>query len=178
MDGAADLDVYTSLLGLEEFEVVEVSADAKQKVRRLTIVPRMGVGLCPHCGSPCEQRHECFDRTVLDLPMGQSSTELIVRLSQFHCGGCDRFFTPHYRAIAEGMHATERLLDRMEQMIRFSDVANTARFFAVAEKTLERWYYEYLERKQNSPSRELQAVRSLGIDELSLKKSTGNSAPC
>jgi hypothetical protein len=53
-------------------------------------------------------------------------------------------------------------------------IANAARFFGLAEKTAEKWYYEYVERNQKSLS-DLRPIRSLGIDELSLKKSTGSS---
>ena len=166
MDGDDELDLYTELLGLEEFEVVQSDREQGGKAWHLTIVPRMAVGMCPHCGRISEERHECYDREVLDLPIGRCVTKLNVRLWQFYCGHCDRFFTPHYQAIAEGTHATERLLERMAEMIRFSDISNAARFFGVAEKTLERWYYEFLERKRKNSEGANQPIRSLGIDEL------------
>jgi hypothetical protein len=59
-----------------------------------------------------------------------------------------------------------------------SDVTTAARFFGIPEKTAEGWYYQHLERKRKEPAPHLQPVRSLGIDELSLKKDTGNSAAC
>ena len=46
--------------------------------------------------------------------MGGQRVELVVRLSQFRCGVCDKFFTPHFAALAEGAHATERVLDVLE----------------------------------------------------------------
>jgi transposase len=173
-----ELESLTKWLDLPEFEVVEVRSDAEQRTRRLTIVPKMTVGLCVHCGRPCQERHECYDRKVRDLPMGSWNAELIVRLWQFRCERCEKFFMPRYQAIAEGTHATERLLARMAEMVRFSDIANAARFFAVPEKTLENWYYDYLERRKQSEVRSLKPVRSLGIDELSVKKNSGSSAPC
>jgi transposase-like protein len=109
--------------------------------------------------------------------MGHWATTLVVRFWQFRCAPCNKFFTPHYRAIAPGVHATERLLERMAEMVRFSDLRNTAGFFGVPEKTLENWYYEFLERKRTTAEGS-KPLRSLGIDELSLKKSTASSAPC
>ena len=113
--GELELESLTKWLDLAEFEVVEVRSvsAAKQKTRHLTIVPKTALGLCVHCGRPCEERHECYDRKVRDLPMGSWNTELIVRLWQFRCERCDKFFMPRYQAIAEGTHATERLLERM-----------------------------------------------------------------
>jgi transposase len=178
MEGDNGLQPYTELLGLEEFEVVHSDREAGGKAWHLTIVPRMAVGLCRYCGQISEERHECHQREVLDLPIGQCLTKLNLRLWQFHCAACGRFFTPHCQAIAEGTHATERLLERMAEMIGFSDIRNTARFFGVAEKTLERWYYEFLERKRKRTQEANEPIRSLGIDELSLKKSTDSSARC
>jgi transposase len=179
MEDANGLALYTELLGLAEFEVVHSDREAGGKVWHLTIVPRMTVGLCPHCGRVSAERHGCHPpREILDLPTGACLTKLHLRLWQFHCAACGQFFTPHYQAIAEGTHATERLLARMAEMIGFSDIRNAARFFGVAEKTLERWYYEFLERQRKHSGEANQPIRSLGIDELSLKKSTDSSARC
>jgi transposase len=178
MDTDVELAMLTSLLDLPEFEVVESSWNRGEKIRRLTLVPKAIVGLCPHCHGVTDDRHVCHDRIITDLPMGGQQVELVARLSQFHCRACDKFFTPHFAALAEGAHATERLLERLAELASHSDVATAARFFVIPEKTAEGWYYQYLERKRKDPAPHLQPVRSLGIDELSLKKDTGNSAAC
>jgi transposase len=179
MESSNGLQLCTDLLGLAEFEVVHSDREPGGKVWHLTIVPRMTVGLCPQCGQVSAERNGCPPpREILDLPTGACHTKLHLRLWQFHCAACGRFFTPHYQAIAEGTHATERFLERMAEMIGFSDIGNTAGFFGVPEKTLERWYYEFLERKRKHAEAMPQSIRSLGIDELSLKKSTASSARC
>jgi transposase len=172
-----ELAAISQLLDLEEFEIVEIKQERATRTRTFTVVPKMAVGLCPHCHAVCDQRHLCRDRIVLDMPMGGWRTELLVRVWQFHCSACDRFFTPCFAALGEGTHATERLLERLEQLIGQSDICAAARFFAIPEKTAEGWYYQHLQRKQLPPA-PLQPVRSLGIDELSLKKDTGNTAAC
>jgi hypothetical protein len=48
----------------------------------------------------------------------------------------------------------------------------------VPEKTAERWYYDYVQRRMKDPEKNLEPIQCLGIDELSLKKDTGNSAAC
>jgi len=171
-------DSFSYVLDLEEFEVVHVSEEPGESVRRFTIIPRMRVGLCPHCGKASAEWQQTRERTILDLPMGGHGTELIVRVRQFRCAECQQCFTPRFTALAEGTHATERLLERAAALIRISDIANAAVFFGIPEKTLERWYYDYLERKRQLPERELKPIRSLGIDELSLKKSTDSSSVC
>jgi len=64
-------------------------------------------------------------------------------------------------------------------LIAFGDIANAAAFLKVSESNLGRWYYDYLQRQQPpSVGPPLKPIRQLGIDELSLKKSTGSSSPC
>ncbi len=171
MDTDVELATLTSLLDLHEFEVVESTWDRREKIRRLTLLPKAIVGLCPHCHGVTDERHVCHDRVIADLPMGGHRVELVVRLSQFHCRVCDKFFTPHFEALAAGAHATERLLERLSELASHSDVATAARFFGIPEKTAEGWYYQSLERKRNEAAPHFQPVRSL-------KKDTGNSAAC
>jgi transposase len=113
-----ELATLTALLDLEGFEVVEMTQDRGRKARRLAVVPLDLAGLCPHCNQATIDRHSCYDREVLDLPLGGWKTELIVRGWQFHCAACNKFFTPRHRALAEGAHATERLLERLAELIK------------------------------------------------------------
>ena len=183
MDRAA-LQMWTDLLDLGGFEVVEAESDRAGKARRLTVVPAgVGAALCPACGAATADRHACRDREVVDLPACGWRTELVVRLWQFECGHCGRYFTPGHPALAEGAHATERFLERLAGHATHGDVSAAARFLGVAEKTAERWYYAHLARVRREPGGGGgggggQPVRSLGIDELSVKKGTGSSAAC
>jgi transposase len=176
MMGSSDFRTLTELLDLDGFEVVDATADRSSKLRRLTVTPIVIAGLCRHCGQSTDERHACHDREVVDLPLGGWKTQLVVRLFQFRCGHCDKFFTPPHPVLADGLHATERFLERLAEYASHGDISNAARFTGVPEKTAERWYYDYLERKQKEPGADLLPIRSLGIDELSLKKDTGSSA--
>jgi transposase len=172
----AELAVVSLLLDLDEFEVVDCVRNRDKRLRTFTIVPKTAVGLCPHCQGVSDERHLCRDRVITDLPMGGWRTELVVRLWQFRCPTCDRFFTPSFEALAEGAHASERLLERLAELVDRSDVSSAALFFGLPEKTAEGWYFQHVKAKQSQPRPQLEPVRSLGIDELSLKKDTVNSA--
>ena len=102
--------------------------------------------------------------------MGEQRVELIVRTPQFHCQNCGAFFTPKYTAIAPGAHATQRFLAHAARLIDFSDIQNVASVLGVPENTMIRWYYDYIERLQQESAADLKPIHSIGIDELSLKK--------
>ena len=170
------LEAVAALLDLEEFEVVEATEDKKARRRDLVLVPRLIAGLCPYCHQISQDRHVCHEQQILDLPLGNYSTHLKVRRFQFHCDHCDKFFTPPLISLAEGTHATERLLARLAELVKHADISAAAAFFCLPEKTLEKWYYDYVQRQQRAES--LQPLRTLGVDELSLKNATSSTASC
>lgn len=171
-------EFWDGVLGLEEFEVVSYAFDGERKVRRMTVVPRVGAAACPDCKHASDSVHQTRDREQIhDLPIGERGVQLTVRVPQFWCFTCHRAFTPVFRSLAEGTHATERFLKRCAELVRVSDVANAAAFFGIPEKTLEGWYYEYVERQQAIRTVATTPIRSIGIDELSLKKDTAASSP-
>lgn len=176
MSDQASLNHWDRQLRLEGLKAVHERRDTPADPIRLTVVAAVEVGLCPHCGRPTDEVHRRLDSgPIRDLPHGPQAVELILRSAQFHCERCDRYFTPDCPHVAPGAHATERFLEQAAKLIRISDIANAAAFLGVPEKTLERWYYDYAERKSKAPAQGLVPIRSLGIDELALKKSTGSS---
>lgn len=169
------LELWGEVLQLDELEVVHQREDADTRTIHLTVIPRHGVGVCPCCGELSQDVHQRRDREgIRDLPIGGRQVELRVRVSQYWCRRCEKAFTPPLASLAEGTHATERFLERCATLVRHGDVARAAAFLGLPEKTLARWYYEYVERRQQQPTAELKPIRSLGIDELSLKKSTAS----
>lgn len=171
------LAFWTKALNLAGFRVVHERRLAPDDPVCFTVVPEEEVAVCPHCGHACasvQRRHD--SKPIKDLPLGPQPVELVVRTPQFACDRCTAFFTPCYPAIAPGAHATERFLEQAARLIRFADLANAAAFLAVPENTLARWYYAYVERQPQAAVANLKPIQSIGLDELSLKKSTAGSS--
>lgn len=177
MSEQASLNLWTKQVRLEGFEVVAERRDTPSDPVRLTLAPACEVALCPHCSRPSDSVHRRVDSDpVRDPPHGVQQVELIFRATQLRCEHCERFFTPACPHVAPGAHATERFLEQAAKLIRFADVANAAAFLGVPEKALSRWYYDFVQRQLDKPPAEpAKPIESLGIDELSLKKSTGSS---
>ncbi len=168
------LDFWTQLLRLDGFRVAHVRRDTPTDPVRLTVVPNTPLGLCPHCHRACDTIHRRWESDpVRDLPLGPQPVELIVRTYQFACPHCGHFFTPPAPMVAPGAHATERFLEQAARLIRFSDIANAAAFLGVPEKTLEKWYYDYVERQRQAPPTPGGPIQQLGIDELQLAHGSG-----
>lgn len=167
----------TKLLQLQGWEVVFQRREEAEKTWRFTLLPQHSVAVCPHCGKLTNEIHDTRDGDdVHDLPIGEYQVLLRLRVFRFKCLTCERTFTPPSASVAEGAHATERFLERCAELIRTADIANAAAFFRLPEKTLERWYYAYVQRQQQGPQ-PLQPITSIGIDELSLKKGIVVSSP-
>ena len=170
------LDFWTEALNLPDFRVVHERRDSPNDPVCFTVVPAEEVARCPGCGHACATVHRRHDsKPMRDLPIGPQAVNLIVRTPQFRCDRCESYFTPGYPAIAPGAHATERFLEQAARLVRFSDIANVAEFFAVPPNSLARWYYDFVERQQKTPPAKLKPIESIGIDELSLKKSIASS---
>src|SRR5438270_6063574 len=152
MAASATFDFWTDLLHLDGFRVVQVRQDTPTDPVRFTVIPSLPLGLCPHCQRASDAIHRRHDsQPVKDLPLGPQSVELIIRTYQFACPHCGGFFTPTAPAFAPAAHATERFLAQAARLIRCSDIANAAAFLGVPEKTLEKWYYDYVERQRQQP---------------------------
>jgi transposase len=177
MSEQVSLHLWTKQIRLEGYKVVSERRDTPSDPVRLTLVATCEVALCPHCSRPTDQVHRRTDSDpIRDLPHGPQAVELVFRSCQFRCEHCQRFFTPACPHVAPGAHATERFLEQAARLIRIADVANAAAFLGVPQKTLSRWYYDYVQRQLDRPQAEAaKPIKSLGIDELSLKKSTASS---
>jgi transposase len=174
MDQQAQLQFWTQLLHLDGFQVVHLRQDTPADPIRLTLIPTVPVGLCPQCHCSCDSIHRRTESDpVRDLPFGPQAVELVLRVYQYCCPACQRFFTPALAVFAPGAHATERFLEQAARLIRCSDVANAAAFFGVPEKTLERWYYDYVERQRATPPTAGKPIKRIGIDELQFTRGAG-----
>ena len=178
MDATASLLFWTKLLLLTDFRVAHVYEDTLYQRLVFTLSPLHEIGLCPKCGRACETVKQRRTREgIRDLSIGTNTVELKIRVNQYTCEHCGHFFTPHIGFLADGAHATERFLERAAQLIRSSDVSNAAKFLGVPERTLDRWYLAWVERQHAAPAPVPEKpIRRIGIDELSLKKSTGSSS--
>ena len=49
---------------LHPFEVVSATVEQAERTMRLTVVPKVPVAVCPHCGVVCDEVHQTRDLDV------------------------------------------------------------------------------------------------------------------
>ena len=174
MNEQHQLDVWTTALNLPEYEVVHYAE--REGVRHFSLVPICPVALCPDCGKSCANVHQRrWIKDVVDLPLGDRPVRLKVRVLQFQCEPCDRFWTADPLFLTPGLKAkaTARFVSQAAELIGRADISGVAAFYGVPRKSLERWYYQWQELQRESEEEEedeAEPIRSLGVDELALKK--------
>lgn len=172
MNESHQLNVWTTALNLPEYEVVHYAE--RDGVRHFSLVPTGVIGVCPGCSKPCDRWHQKrWIKDVVDLPLGDQPVRLKVRVFQFDCEHCGRIWTPKSLLFPPGMSGkvTGRFLNQAAALIERADISGVAAFYGIPRKTLERWYYQWLEQPAElSDEDEAKPIRSIGVDELSLKK--------
>lgn len=173
MNETHQLNVWTTALNLPDYEVVHYAQ--REGIRQFSVVPLTSIELCPDCSKPCQRQHQKrWIKDVADLPLGDQPVRLKVRVYQYECEHCGRHFTPKSLLFTPdlGAKATVRLIGSAAELIQRADIAGVAAFYQIPEKTLERWYYEWVKLQNQAHEEEetTKPIRSLGIDELSQKK--------
>ena len=70
MGASGHWNTVSALLDLDEFEVVDLQQDRRARQNVITVIPKLEVGLCPHCQQVCDPRNQARESRVMDLPMG------------------------------------------------------------------------------------------------------------
>ena len=66
------LEWWSGVLSLEDFEVVHQAEDRAGQSLQFTLIPKVAAAVCPHCGMLQKGCHQKRDRDgIHDLPMGQ-----------------------------------------------------------------------------------------------------------
>jgi transposase len=103
MNQQDQLQVWTQLLHLDGFQVVHLHQDTPADPIRLTLIPNIPLGVCPHCHRSCDSINRRSESDpVRDLPFGPQAVELVIRTYQYCCPDCNRFFTPSFTVFAPG----------------------------------------------------------------------------
>lgn len=164
---------YEQLLELSKVRVEGVEKTPSQII--LHCYQDHSTGICPHCQQSTTQIHQYSHRQVRDLNILNREVWLHIRVKNYVCLGCNRYFTEDFDWVEPNKSYTKRqakwiFLNCSKQP--FTEVGALLNYHS---KTVERIYYEEGRKVLNLRERYAKVSR-LGIDEIAHRK--GKSDYC
>lgn len=158
---------YEELLGIPSLKVVDVLVEPK--VIQIICESKIPTQNCPNCGINTKTVNQYYYREVRDLNMGIRHVFLRIKIRQFRCANCNRFFSETLDFVDLGNTFTDRQKDYMFCLARKQSYTEVAAIVDTSPKTIERIVLATAIKIADVPQR-YKLVRRLGIDEQSHKK--------
>lgn len=133
----------------------------------------IGEGICPQCLQATSQIHQYTTRQVLDLNILGKEVWLHLRVKQYVCETCNRYFSEEFDFVEPNKSYTKHQAKWTFLCCAKQPFSEVGSLLNINAKTVERMYYEYGESELNLPEKYGQ-VRRLGIDEISHRKGKGD----
>ncbi len=162
-----ETDFYQHLLDLPDLQVQGVAYTPT----RITISCQLNTSrqACPHCLKETTQVNQYTTRQVRDLDISGRQVWLQVRIRQFICPDCDRYFGQSIPFAQDGKSYTHRQAKWVVECCARQPFTEVGALIDMCPKSVERLYYSHLQTHLHLPARYAQ-VRRLGIDEIAHRK--------
>lgn len=165
--------LYSELLNLPSLEITDILVESK----RITVTchPQKDVTktTCPICQCPSETVNQTTQRSIRDLDISGREVWLEVRVRQFICKKCNRYFTEMLEVADLGKSYTHRMAHWIYLLCKKQNYSEVGALVNIHSKTVERIVLYECEKNADLRTRYAQ-VRRLGIDEQSHRKGKKN----
>lgn len=160
----------THLLDLPYFEVYGYAIEAapEQDIMHLYCKVTIAAAVCPCCKSISTDVKEQKERCVRDLDWGEKRTFIHFEIRRFECAQCGHRFTEELHAVAWRRHQTVRFEQAIYQRCLESSKTAIAKTFHLSYSTVDEIFKRYA--RQQARRSQWGTVRTLGIDEIAIKK--------
>lgn len=158
---------YEDLLGFSDLKITSIEKTTQKLILHCEVKTK--VSTCPNCLEPTGIINQYDTRKVQDLKISTRQVWLHIRVSQFVCPTCKRYFFDNPTWIAPGKSYTKRQVKWIFDLCKRQAFTHVGALVNLSWKTVERLFYEMAEQLINLPQRYAQ-VRKLGIDEISHRK--------
>jgi transposase len=164
-------EIYEDLLNLTSVKITDVKIESK--VITIECQVKTVSEDCPNCQQTSNTVNQYYYRTLRDLNMGIRHVHLHVKMRQFYCQSCNRYYSEILDFADLNKEHTHRQTDYMFCLARKQSYTEVAAIVDISPKTVERLVLSQCEKIIDLPSRYAQ-VRRLGIDEHSHRKGKGD----
>lgn len=166
-----ELEFYQKLIGLPDLELLSVEQNPTQFIFYCKYIKDESV--CPNCGAPTHQINQWQQHKYLDLKISEREVWLYIKVPQFFCPKCNRYFLVSPDWVEKGKSYTTRQKKWVFEMCEKQSFKQAASLLNMSPKTVERLFYCEAKRIVDLPER-YENVRKLGIDEISHRKGKGD----
>ncbi len=162
-----NFDIYEQLLNLPSVKITGV--EMKAKIILISCTVQNPTSECPNCGLKTARVNQYYERELRDLNMGIRHVHLRVKMRQFYCPNCNRYFSELLDFADHNKEHTHRQTDYMFCLARKQSYSEVAAIVDTSPKTVERAVLSVCAKTVDIQQRYAQ-VRRLGIDEHSHRK--------
>jgi transposase len=162
---------YEALLNLPFLKIQEVILEPKKIIVHCSVDTLSGK--CPNCKSDCTAINQYYERTLRDLDISYREVYLYVKIRQFICKKCNKFFSETLDFADANKSHTYRQTDFMFLVGSKQSYSESAVILNTNPKTVERIILEECEKRADISARYAK-VKRLGIDEQSHQKGKSN----
>lgn len=162
-----NLDLYKQLLNLPSLNVNGVEIEKHKIVISCELSGKSCK--CPTCGSLSERVNQRWERRIRDLNIAAREVYLILKVRQFYCKHCNRYFAEEVSFADPNKSHTHRQEDFMFAVARKQSYSESAVILNIPAKTIERTVLSRCQKQADVKAR-YAGVKRLGIDEQSHRK--------
>ena len=168
-----ETDFYQQLLALPDLQVKQV----EYTPTRITLFCQLQLPSqpCPHCLKQTDQLNQYTIRQVRDLDISGRQVWLHIRIRQFICQNCNRYFSQSIPFAQDTKSYTNRQAKWIVECCARQPFSQVGALLNICPKTVERLYYSQVQNHLHLPARYAQ-VRRLGIDEIAHRKGKAHYA--
>ena len=165
-----ELSFYENLLALPDLKLESIERHPSKLIFHCKYMKRDST--CPKCSAQTDKINQWDTRKYRDLKISVYEVWLYVKVPQFVCKKCNRYYFQPPTWVEKGKSYTKRQAKWIFEMAKKQSFTEVGALVNMSHKTVEHLYYSMAEQVIDLPTRYAN-VRKMGIDEVSHEKGKG-----
>ncbi|MFK8101161.1 MAG: ISL3 family transposase [Saprospiraceae bacterium] len=166
-------DFYQELLGFSDLRINSIEKTVSKLIFHCEL--KTEVAICPNCLEPTAKVNQTESRKVQDLKISEREVWLNIKVRQFFCLSCNRYFFDNPKWIEKGKSYTKRQSKWIFELCKKQCFSQVGALVNLSYKTVERLFY-YEAKNQIDLKKRYAQVRKIGIDKIAHHKGKKNYA--
>jgi len=160
-------EFYEELIGFSDLKINSIEKTVSKYIFHCEL--KSIAAICPNCLKKTSQINQVEPRKVQDLKISEREVWLHLKIKQYQCADCNRYFLDNPKWISSGKSYTQRQSKWIFELCQKQSFSQVGALVNLSYRTVERLFYKEAKQQINLEKRYAQ-VRRLGIDEISNRK--------